>query len=110
VPADSDARFVIGLGSPIRSAMSPALDEDGQRRISERYRHHFLAREHEAPCMRRPEMLADLHAVRRLAVATGKARPGSERALEATGLRACSRRRAAPTRLPKPIPICSSCS
>ena len=91
VPTDSDARFVIGLGlADTFSHVAPALDEDGQRRISERYRHHFLAREHEAPLYEGvPEMLADLHGRgRRLAVATGKARRGLERALEATGLRA----------------------
>jgi len=89
VPTDSDARFVIGLGlADTFSHVAPGLDEEGRRRISERYRHHFLAREHEAPLYEGvPEMLADLHRRgRRLAVATGKARRGLERALEATGL------------------------
>ena len=66
-----------------------ALDEAGARRLAERYRFHFLAREHEIPLFEGvPEMLADLHGRgRRLAVATGKARRGLERALDATGLR-----------------------
>src|SRR5206468_12034434 len=69
--------------------VAPGLDTDGQRRLTERYRHHFLAREHEAPLYAGVrEMLADLHGRgRRLAVATGKARRGLERALDATGLR-----------------------
>ena len=89
VPTDGDARFVIGLGlADTFSHVAPGLDEEGRRRISERYRHHFLAREHEAPLYGGvPEMLADLRRRgRRLAVATGKARRGLERALEATGL------------------------
>jgi phosphoglycolate phosphatase len=89
VPAESDARFVIGLGlADTFSHVAPHLDDDGRRRVSERYRHHFLAREHEAPLYEGVrEMLAELRGRgRRLAVATGKARRGLDRALEATGL------------------------
>jgi phosphoglycolate phosphatase len=89
VPTERDARFVIGLGvADTFNHVAPALDEEGRRRLSERYRHHFLAREHEAPLYRGvPEMLCDLHGRgRRLAVATGKARRGLDRALNATGL------------------------
>jgi phosphoglycolate phosphatase len=90
VPSERDARFVIGLGAADTfNHVAPSLDEDGRRKLAERYRHHFLAREHEAPLYAGvPEMLTDLHARgRRLAVATGKARRGLERALDATGLR-----------------------
>jgi phosphoglycolate phosphatase len=90
VPAQSDALYVIGLGlADTFNHVAPGLDEEGRRRLAERYRHHFLAREHEAPLYEGVrEMLADLHGRgRRLAVATGKARRGLERALEATGLR-----------------------
>lgn len=90
VPADRDARFVIGLGLvDTFNHVAPGLDEEGRRRLSERYRHHFLAREHEAPLYEGVrEMLGDLHGNgRRLAVATGKARRGLDRALDATGLR-----------------------
>jgi len=90
VPTDRDARFVIGLGLvDTLKHVAPGLDTDGQRRLTERYRHHFLAREHEAPLYPGVrEMLSDLHGNgRRLAVATGKARRGLERALDATGLR-----------------------
>ena len=91
VPSDRDARFVIGLGvADTLRHVAPDLDPEGQKRLGERYRHHFLANEHEAPLYAGVrEMLADLHARgRRLAVATGKARRGLDRALDATGLRA----------------------
>jgi phosphoglycolate phosphatase len=90
VPSDSDALFVIGLGlADTFKRVAPGLDEEGQRKLAERYRHHFLAREHESPLYDGvPELLADLHGRgRRLAVATGKARRGLERALDSTGLR-----------------------
>ena len=90
VPTERDALFVIGLNlDDTFNHVAPALDAEGRRRLSERYRHHFLANEHEAPLYEGVvEMLTDLHgAGRRLAVATGKARRGLERALDATGLR-----------------------
>ena len=90
VPSDRDARYVIGLGAAdTLKHVAPALDGEGQRRLHERYRHHFLANESQAPLYEGVrEMLSDLHARgRRLAVATGKARRGLERALDATGLR-----------------------
>src|SRR5439155_8312995 len=90
VPTEHDARYVIGLGLVDSfNHVAPNLDEDGRMRLSERYRHHFLAREHQAPLYGGVrEMLADLHTRgRRLAVATGKARRGLDRALDATGLR-----------------------
>ena len=90
VPSESEALFVIGLNmADTFQRVVPDLDEAGRRTLAERYRHHFLAREHEAPLYAGvPEMLAELHGRgRRLAVATGKARRGLERALDATGLR-----------------------
>lgn len=90
VPTRSDALFVIGLNmvDTFRHVV-PDLDEEGRRKLAQRYRHHFLAHEHEAPLYEGVrEMLADLHCRgRRLAVATGKARRGLERALDVTGLR-----------------------
>jgi phosphoglycolate phosphatase len=88
-PRAEDARFVIGLGiADTMRHIAPTLDPLGQRRLGERYRHHFLAREHEAPLYPGVrELLADLgHRGLRLAVATGKARRGLDRALESTGL------------------------
>ena len=89
-PTLQEALFVIGLNlADTFARVAPALDAEGRRRLSERYRHHFLAREHEAALYGGVrEMLADLHGRgHRLAVATGKARHGLERALESTGLR-----------------------
>jgi len=90
VPEFADAKYVIGLGlAETVRYVAPSLNEDGARRLVERYRHHFLAREHEAPLYNGVrEMLADLHGRgKRLAIATGKARRGLERALDSTGLR-----------------------
>ena len=91
VPSEEDALFVIGLNMADTFArVVPDLDEDGRLRLADRYRHHFLAGEGEAPLFGGVrEMIADLRGSgRRLAVATGKARRGLDRALEATGLRA----------------------
>jgi phosphoglycolate phosphatase len=90
VPTERDALFVIGLNlHDTFNHVAPGLEEEGRRRLSERYRHHFLANEHEAPLYDGVlEMLTDLHgAGRRLAVATGKARQGLDRVLDSTGLR-----------------------
>jgi phosphoglycolate phosphatase len=90
VPEFRDAKFVIGLGlADTVRYVAPDLDEAGARRLIERYRHHFLTREHEAALYDGvPEMLESLHARgKRMAVATGKARRGLERALDTTGLR-----------------------
>ena len=90
VPTEDEALFVIGLNvQDTFKLVVPELDEAGRARLADRYRHHFLASEHEAPLYDGVrEMLADLHGRgRRLAVATGKARRGLDRALDATGLR-----------------------
>jgi phosphoglycolate phosphatase len=90
IPSERDALFVIGLNMQDSFRhVAPGLDRDGQQRLADRYRHHFLADDHEVPLFPGVrEMLADLHGRgRRLAVATGKARRGLERALDATGLR-----------------------
>lgn len=90
VPSERDALFVIGLNMvDTLKHVAPGIDEAGVRRLTERYRHHFLADENEILLFDGiPEMLAELHGSgRRLAVATGKARPGLERQLDSTGLR-----------------------
>jgi len=90
VPSGEDARYVIGLNLADTFAhVAPGLDEPGRVRLGERYRHHFLAREHEMPLYGGVrEMLDDLLARgHRLAVATGKARRGLDRVLDSTGLR-----------------------
>jgi phosphoglycolate phosphatase len=92
VPSERDALFVIGLNlHDTFNHVAPHLDAAGRAQLSERYRHHFLANEQEALLYDGVrEMLADLRGRgRRLAVATGKARRGLDRALDATGLRPC---------------------
>ena len=91
VPSERDALFVIGLNlQDSFRHVAPGLDPEGQQRLAERYRHHFLGDEHGIPLFDGvPGMLSDLHTRGwRLAVATGKARRGLERALDASGLRA----------------------
>jgi phosphoglycolate phosphatase len=90
VPEFADAKYVIGLGlSDTVRYVAPSLNEARARQLVERYRHHFLEREHEAQLYTGvAEMLSDLHGRGiRMAVATGKARRGLERALDASGLR-----------------------
>jgi phosphoglycolate phosphatase len=90
VPSDEDALFVIGLNMADTFAhVAPTLDTAQRAALAERYRHHFLANEHEAPLFDGVrDMLADLHGRgRRLAVATGKARRGLDRVLDSTGLK-----------------------
>jgi phosphoglycolate phosphatase len=91
IPSETDALYVIGLGqADTFRHVAPGIDEDRKAQLAERYRHHFLALEgHGAPLYDGVrEMLADLHGRgRRLAVATGKARRGLERVLDASGLR-----------------------
>jgi phosphoglycolate phosphatase len=91
VPTEEEALYVIGLNmADTFQRVVPDLDEAGRVRLAERYRHHFLADEDQAPLFGGVrEMLSDLRARgRRLAVATGKARRGLDRVLDATGLRA----------------------
>ena len=108
VPADSAAKWVIGLGF-LQSVehVAPGLDPERQREFAERYRRQFLAREHEAPLFDGiPELLAELRSREtRLAVATGKARRGLDRALDASGLRPYfEATRCADEGFPKPHP------
>jgi phosphoglycolate phosphatase len=88
-PPDAVARHVIGLG--LHDALSsavPSLPVGEYRRVAQRYRHHYLSRDHELtlfPGAR--ELITELHELGfLLAVATGKSRLGLDRALGATGL------------------------
>lgn len=88
-PTDARARHIIGLGlgDALRHAL-PDLAEEHYGELSARYRHHYLARDHEL------ELFAGVEAmVRRLgdaghmlAIATGKSRLGLDRALEVSGI------------------------
>jgi len=88
VPSDEDARYVIGLSLVDTLAhVAPGLDAERAQKLAERYRFHFLAKD-ESPLFEGiPELLAELRGNgKRLAVATGKARRGLQRALDMTGL------------------------
>ena len=108
MPSERDARYVIGLGlADALAHVAPALAADGPRALAERYRHHFLAREHDVPLFDgAAALLAGLEdAGYRLAVATGKSRAGLDRALARNGLeRRFHATRCADEGYPKPHP------
>lgn len=90
-PTDTQARHVIGLG--LADALQHAVPDLPAARypeMVERYRHHYLSRDHELLLFDGVEtMIGDLGAAgHRLAVATGKSRAGLDRALNHSGLRA----------------------
>lgn len=90
-PANEQARFVIGLGlGDALRRVAPALVEADYPRMVERYRHHYLARDHELVLFPGVvDAIADLAARgRMLGVATGKSRAGLNRALGSCGLAA----------------------
>lgn len=88
-PPDERARHIIGLGlvDALRHAL-PDLPEARYEALVERYRHHYLSRDHELALF---DGVGDM--VRKLAagghwlgVATGKSRKGLDRALAHSGL------------------------
>lgn len=87
-PSEGDCRYVIGLdlNSALRR-VAPALTADRLPEMLDRYRHHYLARDHDlSPFPGIGELLADLDdGGFLLAVATGKSRLGLDRALANTG-------------------------
>jgi phosphoglycolate phosphatase len=89
VPSDQAASHVIGLGlMEAMQAVMPDIDPALYPRMVERYRYHFLAKDHELVLFDGVrEMLAELSQQGYfLAVATGKSRVGLNRALNAVGL------------------------
>ena len=89
VPSDASAAHVIGLGlSEAMQTVMPDIAPALYPRMVERYRYHFLTKDHELVLFNGVrEMLADLAQEGYfLAVATGKSRVGLNRALNATGL------------------------
>ena len=88
-PADAHARQVIGLGlSDALRHSAPYLSEALFPQMIERYRFHYLSRDHDL-CLFDgiSELIAELHqAGFQLAVATGKSRVGLDRALLHSGL------------------------
>jgi phosphoglycolate phosphatase len=91
-PDAQRARHVIGLGlgDALRHAI-PELLPERYPQLADRYRHHYLARDHELTLFAGVEaMLGELlDAGVHLAVATGKSRVGLERALRSSGIGAC---------------------
>ena len=89
-PSDEQARHVIGLGliDAMRHA-APDLPVDRYPAMAERYRHHYLAGDHQLTLFKGiPALLEELQAAGHLlAIATGKSRMGLERALDHAGLR-----------------------
>ncbi len=89
IPSESAASHVIGLalGDAMQAAI-PGLDPQLYPRLAERYRYHYLTRDHELPLFSGVrEMLDDLAQQGYfLAVATGKSRVGLNRALDSAKL------------------------
>ncbi|AJP48040.1 HAD family hydrolase [Rugosibacter aromaticivorans] len=88
-PSDERARHIIGLGliDALRYAM-PGLPPERYNEVAERYRYHYLARDHELLLFPgAAELIKELSNTGfQLAVATGKSRNGLNRALEVSGL------------------------
>jgi phosphoglycolate phosphatase len=88
-PSDLQAAYVIGLGlmDALRHAV-PDLAVQRYPELGRRYRHHYMARQHEV--MLFDGTLPMLQALKarnhRLAVATGKSRQGLNEALQSAGL------------------------
>lgn len=89
VPRDDAAAHVIGLGlSEAMQAAMPGIDPKYYPRLVERYRYHYLSRDHELTLFKGArDMLEELaQQAYFLAVATGKSRVGLNRALNDAGL------------------------
>jgi len=89
VPSNQQARHIIGLGLvDALTYLFPGLPKEAYPSLAERYRHHYLARDHHIKLFE--GAYEALQSFRdsgfRLAVATGKARRGLERALQSTNL------------------------
>lgn len=89
VPGDAQAAYVIGLGlmEALRHA-APELPVERYRELGQRYRHHYLARQHEIALFAGTrDMLGALKSRQHLlAVATGKSRAGLAEALRQADL------------------------
>ncbi|MBS1228814.1 MAG: HAD-superfamily hydrolase, subfamily variant 1 [Proteobacteria bacterium] len=88
-PSDEHARYVIGLGlaDALRHSV-PGLSEERLPQMVERYKYHYLSRDHELRLFDGVrELIAQLHEFGfLLAVATGKSRRGLDRSLSCSGL------------------------
>ncbi|MDP5240873.1 HAD-IIIA family hydrolase [Uliginosibacterium sp. 31-16] len=89
IPPRERAAHVIGLSLlGAVQEVAPDLDEAGCQQLAERYRHHYLARDHETVLFDGArELLESLREQGyQLAIATGKARRGLNRVLAQSGL------------------------
>lgn len=90
IPSREAAAHVIGLGlaEAMQVILGPDVDPKYQARMVERYRYHYLTKDHELTLFDGvPELLQELSQQGYfLAVATGKSRVGLNRALNAAGL------------------------
>lgn len=88
-PSEARARHIIGLGlyEALQHAM-PNLTPDHYAALSERYRYHYLARDHELVLFDGASAMIERLANQgyMLAVATGKTRKGLDRAFAHSGL------------------------
>jgi phosphoglycolate phosphatase len=89
IPAESDARYVIGLG--LHDALrhvAPTLPEQDYPRLAARYRVHFMGGDPDIPLFAGTEaLLGELGARGHLlGIATGKSRRGLDRALAQAGI------------------------
>ncbi|MGK2897914.1 MAG: HAD family hydrolase [Burkholderiaceae bacterium] len=90
VPSDERASYVIGMGvSEALQYAAPELPRERYRELGERYRHHYVARQHDIVFF--DGTLAMLQALKvrghLLGVATGKSRRGLDDVLDSSGLR-----------------------
>lgn len=89
IPDREAASYVIGLALPdAMQAVLPGLEPKYYPRMVERYRHHYLTRDHEPPLFDGARAMLDELSQQGyfLAVATGKSRVGLSRALHSAGL------------------------
>ncbi|MCX8018506.1 MAG: HAD-IA family hydrolase, partial [Rhodocyclaceae bacterium] len=90
-PDEARARHIIGLGlvDALRHAL-PDLEAERYEALVERYRHHYLSRDHQLTLFPgAKELIGRLAELGfRLGVATGKSRRGLDRALAHSGLAA----------------------
>ena len=89
IPPEAKARQIIGLGlSDALHYCLPSLKPEQTPQIIERYRHHYVAREHEIALFDGVMSMLDALKVAgfALAVATGKGRSGLNRALQQSAL------------------------
>lgn len=86
VPSDREASFVIGLAlMPALAQAAPDLPMERLAELRERYRHHYVQRQHEVSFFDGTLVMLERLKARNhwLAVATGKSRRGLDEALRA---------------------------